>query len=105
MLTYYYPILDKYRIPVTAITLLTDPVKDFHPSRYGIREFVLDRAENEGNEQGVANKNLEFTSSLIRETSFSDEEIAHLVGVSLEFVNKSGGYRPLIASFKRTSPG
>lgn len=60
----------------------------------GIREFVLDRAKNEGLqkgiekgiEQGVANKNLEFTTSLIRETSFDDEKIAHLVGVSPEFV-------------------
>lgn len=205
MFTYYYRILDKYRIPVTAIALLTDPVKAFHPSGYevsfmgtgnsfyfnsykvlqqdeekleknsnpfaiailttllalksrklnddklfelkfrllrnlyrrnipqkkidglllflqlyvnfekphynlkfekvidelnnsrktmGIREFVLDRAKNEGLqkgiekgiEQGVANKNLEFTTSLIRETSFDDEKIAHLVGVSPEFV-------------------
>jgi len=34
MFTYFYRILDKYRKPITAIAILTDTNKNFHPDRY-----------------------------------------------------------------------
>lgn len=34
MFTYFYRILDKYRKPVTAIAILTDTNKNFHPTAY-----------------------------------------------------------------------
>ena len=66
----------------------------------GIREFVLDRAKNEGKAEGRTQgrkegmsqkeyeKNLAFTNSLLRETTFKDEKIARMVGVEVDFVKK-----------------
>ena len=34
MFQYYYRILDKYNMPVTAFAIYTDPVKNFHPKYY-----------------------------------------------------------------------
>lgn len=34
MFTYFYPILDKYSKPITAIAILTDTNKNFHPTAY-----------------------------------------------------------------------
>lgn len=34
MFTYYYRILDRYRVPVTAVAIFSDRVKTFHPRDY-----------------------------------------------------------------------
>jgi len=54
----------------------------------GIREFVLDRAKQEGMSQKEFEKNVAFTKSLIAETQFGDKKIAGMVGVEVEFVSK-----------------
>lgn len=50
----------------------------------GIEEFLLDRAKKEGED----NKAAELVTNLLRETSFTIEAIARLVGVSPEFVKR-----------------
>ncbi len=52
----------------------------------GIKEYVLQRAKNEGIEIGVAKKNHDFVEVLLTETDFSVEKIANRVGVSISFV-------------------
>lgn len=64
----------------------------------GIEEFLLDQARKEGIEKGVETgfekgmtekemeKNTDFTRSLLSSTDFSTAKIAHLVGVSEDFV-------------------
>ena len=60
----------------------------------GIKEFVLNRAKREGKLEGEKigmskaehEKNLSFTKSLLSETDFTNEKIAGLVGVSIDFV-------------------
>ncbi|MCF2443493.1 hypothetical protein L0657_05945 [Dyadobacter sp. CY345] len=62
----------------------------------GIREFVLERAKKEGKaegkeeglQQGIYLKSLDFTKSLLSETTFDDEKIAAMVGVDVSFVKK-----------------
>jgi hypothetical protein len=58
----------------------------------GLKEFVLDRerriGEKGGIELGEEGKNLFFTQNLIMQTDFSDEKIATLAGVSVEYVKK-----------------
>lgn len=58
----------------------------------GIEKFLLDRAKKEGIkegfEQGLREKNLAVTETLLRETSFTTEEIVRLVGVPVSFVKK-----------------
>jgi len=48
----------------------------------GLEEFLLDRAEK----QGIKKKELSFTQTLLKETNFSIEKIAALVGVTVDFV-------------------
>ena len=48
----------------------------------GLEEFLLDRAEK----QGIKKKELSFTQTLLKETNFSIEKIATLVGVTVDFV-------------------
>ncbi len=50
----------------------------------GIEEFLLDRAKKEGER----NKAAELITNLLRETSFTIETIAHLVGMPPEFVEQ-----------------
>ena len=50
----------------------------------GLEEFLLDRAEK----QGVEKKELSFTQTLLKETNFSVQKIASLVGVTVDFVEK-----------------
>jgi hypothetical protein len=50
----------------------------------GIEEFLLTQAKNEG----MTQKELDFTKSLLQSTDFNAAEIAGLVGVSEEFVLK-----------------
>jgi hypothetical protein len=62
----------------------------------GLKEFVLDRerrmALKEGREEGMdikeKQKNLNFTQNLITQTDFSDEKIASIVGVEIDYVKK-----------------
>jgi len=58
----------------------------------GIEQFLLERAKKEGLEegfeQGLKEKNHAFVQTLLRETNFTVEEIARLVGVSVSFVKK-----------------
>ncbi|MES2112801.1 MAG: Rpn family recombination-promoting nuclease/putative transposase [Bacteroidota bacterium] len=66
----------------------------------GIQEFLLDRAEKKGRNEGIEigvekgmtekdlEKNQEFTKSLLKSTDFSPLRIAELVGVSEVFVLK-----------------
>lgn len=52
----------------------------------GIEEYLLYDAEMTGIEKGLEQKSISITKTLLRETSFSPEEIARLVDVPLEFV-------------------
>lgn len=60
----------------------------------GIEEFLLHQAKEEGKEEGIEQgvqrgrieRNISFTQTLLSETSFSIEEVARLVGVSVGFV-------------------
>ncbi len=62
----------------------------------GLKEFVLDRerrmARKEGREEGREEereeKNSIFTKNLVTQTDFSDEKIASLANVDVEFVKK-----------------
>jgi predicted transposase YdaD len=82
------------------------------PITMGLEEFVLDRAKrvglkegreiglsegrsvglSQGLSQGMAIKELEdktnFTKNLLLQTDFSDEKIANLVGVDINFVQE-----------------
>jgi len=66
------------------------------PNTMGLKEFVLDRerrmARKEGREEGKEEereeKNSIFTQNLIMQTEFSDEKIADLAGVDIEYVKK-----------------
>ena len=70
----------------------------------GLKEFVLDRerrmALKEGKEQGREQgreeereeKNSIFTQNLITQTDFSDEKIALLPNVEIDYVKKSEHY-------------
>jgi predicted transposase/invertase (TIGR01784 family) len=51
----------------------------------GIEEFLLDRAKREGERESA----IKFVKTLVKETTFSVEKIASLVGVSVDFVNKT----------------
>jgi hypothetical protein len=62
----------------------------------GIEEFILDRERRVGMKKGVElgeknatyKKDVAFTKSLLTQTDFSEEKIAVLVGVDIEFVQK-----------------
>lgn len=58
----------------------------------GIEEFLINRATKEGIQQGreleAELKHCSFVTTLMKDTNFSSEKIAHLVGVSLAFVEK-----------------
>jgi predicted DNA binding CopG/RHH family protein len=58
----------------------------------GIEEFLLDRAEKKGIEEGMTQKELEknlaFTHNLLSSTDLSISKIAKLVGVDESFVLK-----------------
>jgi hypothetical protein len=62
----------------------------------GLEEFVLDRerrvGRKEGREEGMSIKEIEdktnFTKNLLTQTDFSEEKIASLVGVEIEFVKQ-----------------
>ena len=73
-----------------AIEELTDNKRTM-----GIREFVMERAKNEGEQIGMSKKeeekNLQFAQSLIKETDFSDKKIAELIGVNEEYILKVRG--------------
>ncbi|MCU0467802.1 MAG: Rpn family recombination-promoting nuclease/putative transposase [Arcicella sp.] len=70
------------------------------PNTMGLKEFVLDRerrialkeGREEGREEGMnikeKQKNLNFTQNLITQTDFSDEKIASIVGVEIDYVKK-----------------
>ena len=74
------------------------------PNTMGLKEFVLDRerriarkeglqeGREEGREEGMEmkerQKNGDFTKSLLLQTNFSDEKIANLAGVEVEFVKE-----------------
>ena len=58
----------------------------------GLKEFILDRerriARKEALEEAREEKNSTFTQNLITQTDFSDEKIATLANVELEYVKK-----------------
>ena len=58
----------------------------------GIEEFILDRERRVGmkkaREETTYEKDVAFTKSLLTQTDFSEEKIAVLVGVDIEFVQK-----------------
>ena len=58
----------------------------------GLKEFILDRerriARKEALEEAREEKNSTFTQNLITQTNFSDEKIATLANVELEYVKK-----------------
>ncbi len=54
----------------------------------GIEEFLINRAEKQGREQEAELKEYSFVVALLRDSDFSSEKIAHLVGVSVAFVEK-----------------
>jgi predicted transposase YdaD len=66
----------------------------------GLKEFVLDRERRmarkegklegklEGREEVKEEKNFIFTQNLITQTDFSDEKIALLANVEIEYVKK-----------------
>jgi hypothetical protein len=58
----------------------------------GLKEFVLDRerrmARKEAREEEREEKNSIFTKNLITQTDFSDEKIALLACVEVEYVRK-----------------
>lgn len=54
----------------------------------GLEEFLLDRAEKQGMKQGALDKTVSFTKNLLEKKVYSFEEIASLVGESVDFVNK-----------------
>lgn len=62
----------------------------------GLEEFVLDRERRVGKREGVEEgkeimdyeNKLNFAKNLLPQTDFSEEKIAVLVGVDIEFVQK-----------------
>ncbi len=66
------------------------------PNTMGLKEFVLDRERRmarkegklEGREEVIEEKNFIFTKNLIMQTDFSDEKIALLANVEIEYVKK-----------------
>ncbi|GAB4033317.1 Rpn family recombination-promoting nuclease/putative transposase [Spirosoma gilvum] len=76
--------IDKFERAVEAITQQNTTM--------GIEQFLLERAKKEGREQGieqgVKEKSQTVTQMLLRETSFTVEEIARLVGVPVSFVEE-----------------
>jgi hypothetical protein len=62
------------------------------PNTMGLKEFVLDRerrmALKEGREVEREENNSIFTQNLISQTDFSDEKIALLANVEIEYVKK-----------------
>ena len=58
----------------------------------GIEEFVLDRERRIGMKEGMEEvkneRNIFYTTNLLTLTDCSDEKIASLVGVDIEFVQK-----------------
>ena len=81
-------LIDKFDTEVEQITN--------RQTTMGIEEFVLDRAKRMGLKQGLEqgkevmdyeNKVI-FTTNLLTQTDFSEEKIASLVGVDIEFVKK-----------------
>ena len=66
----------------------------------GIREFVLQRAKDEGIEigeeigfgkgveTGISKKNLETVTNLLTVTDFNNDKIANIAGVTVAFVEK-----------------
>ena len=62
------------------------------PNIMGIKEYALDRERRLGRKEGREITMLEdktiFTKSLLEQTEFSDEKIALLVGVEIDFVKR-----------------
>ncbi|WP_428660050.1 hypothetical protein [Runella sp.] len=54
----------------------------------GIEEFVLARAERNGEKKGMLKKNLSFVKKLLQKTDFSNEQIADLAGVQTACVEQ-----------------
>jgi hypothetical protein len=54
----------------------------------GLEEFVLDRERRVGRKEATYEKDVAFTKNLLTQTDFSEEKIAVLVGVNIEFVQK-----------------
>ncbi len=58
----------------------------------GIRELIIDTIEKEsearGEARGMKKKDLVFVNNLLNQSDFSNEKIASLTGVSIEFVEK-----------------
>ncbi|MHA4742544.1 RpnC/YadD family protein [Dyadobacter sp. MSC1_007] len=53
-----------------------------------LEEAILQIVKEEGIERGHLERNTTIVQNLLRETNFSTEQIARLVGVSVEFVNE-----------------
>lgn len=74
------------------LIIITDRPK----STMGIEEFVLARAERNGEKKGIKKgmlqkereKNLDFVKNLLQKTEFSNEQIADLAGVQTAFVEQ-----------------
>jgi hypothetical protein len=62
------------------------------PKTMGIKEYALDRERRLGRKEGREVTMLEdktiFTKSLLEQTDFTDEKIALLVGVEVDFVRR-----------------
>ena len=54
----------------------------------GLKEFVLDRERRMARKEGREENSSIFTQNLITQTDFSDEKIASLANVTLEYVKK-----------------
>jgi hypothetical protein len=58
------------------------------PNTMGLKEFVLDRERRMARKEEREEKNSTFTRNLITQTDFSDEKIALLAGVEIDYVRK-----------------
>ena len=85
-------LIDKFDTEVEQITN--------RQTTMGLKEFVLDRERRVGRKQGLEQgleqgeknatykRDFAFTKSLLTQTDFSEEKIASLVGVDMEFVRQ-----------------
>ena len=80
---------------VNKFELELDIIKN-RQTTMGLEEFVLDRERRVGKREGVeeGKESMDYenklisTKNLLTQTDFSEEKIANLVGVDIEFVRK-----------------
>ncbi|MNY30541.1 hypothetical protein D3C86_1646540 [compost metagenome] len=70
----------KFEKEVEQLTGSTTPM--------GVKEILLDRRKKEGIEQGRQEERFEFVERLIEKLGLSDEQIADVANVSMDFVKK-----------------